>query len=137
MCQKLIEMGPDSDLDEYAIRDSVSRELESACSVEKCFIMRQVGLTLYQAKKEDGMIFVPLTKGSIFTQTIETRRTVIVNEAPKDRDTVNEVRNAFNLVTMKVNNLMMVPVGENQGKKGGAMVIILINKFTLGEEDRP
>ena len=83
------------------------------------------------------MIFVPLTKGSIFTQTIETRRTVIVNEAPKDRDTVNEVRNAFNLVTMKVNNLMMVPVGENQGKKGGAMVIILINKFTLGEEDRP
>ena len=31
----------------------------------------------------------------------------------------------------------MVPFGENTGRRGGALLLILINKFSVGEDDRP
>jgi len=34
----------------------------------------------------------------------------------------------------KLRNLMIVPVGENKDKHGGAILIILLNKFSVGDE---
>ena len=49
---------------------------------------------------------------------------------------MNEVRQVFN-IEKKLQNLMIVPFGENQGRRGGAMVLILFNKFCMGEDDKP
>lgn len=32
---------------------------------------------------------------------------------------------------------MIVPFGENIGKHGGVMIFILMNKFSMGEDDKP
>ena len=88
-------------------------------------------------KKDEDMVFVPWTKGSCFNTAVESRKTHVINEVSKDRDTISEIRTSLGLSTMKINNLILVPVGDNQGKKGGAMVIVLINKFFMGDEDKP
>ena len=49
---------------------------------------------------------------------------------------MNEVRAAFN-ISMKLNNLMIVPFGENQGKHGGVMLLVMMNKFCRGDDDKP
>ena len=66
----------------------------------------------------------------MLTQTIENRKILVVNEACKDRALVNEIRSQFKM-TEKLCNLMMIPLGENQGKYGGAMLLILINNFRM------
>ena len=50
---------------------------------------------------------------------------------------MNEVRQALNMVDQKLQNLMILPFGENQGRRGGVMILILINKFSMGEDDKP
>lgn len=31
---------------------------------------------------------------------------------------------------------MIVPIGENKGKLGGAILLILVNKFSMGDDDK-
>jgi len=88
------------------------RELEALCSVEMCICLRQVGLQLYTGKCKDTMVYVPVRESSIFTQTIESRKNAVINEAPKEREKVQEVRTALGITT-KLTNLMIVPLGEN------------------------
>ena len=38
-------------LDEYEIRESICRELESMCGVEMAILFKQMGMSLYQGKK--------------------------------------------------------------------------------------
>ena len=85
---------------------------------------------------DQTMVYVPVRADSIFTQILETRKVVVINEAAKDRKTINEVRSTFTL-DIKVNNLMIVPLGQNVGKNGGAMLLVLLNKFCFGEDDKP
>ena len=79
------------------------------------------------------MIYIPVKESSVFTQTTNNKKVIIVNEASKDRATVNEVRSWFK-VSSKLQNLMIVPVGENKGKHGGALLVIMLNKFTMQDD---
>ena len=72
------------------------REIEGMCSVENTILLRQVGLHLYQGKKDGQMVYVPVRGSSVFTQCLESRKIVIVNEPPKERDIVTEVRKSLN-----------------------------------------
>ena len=72
----------------------------------------------------------------MFTQTLLNKKPWIVNEAPKDRVTVNEVREWIKM-NEKLRNLMIVPVGENKSKRhGGAILIVLLNKFNMGDDGK-
>lgn len=117
------------------IRESICRDLEQYYNVQNCIIVRQVGLHLYVGKCSGKMVYIPVRESSIFTQTLETRKVMIVNEPAKDRQTIAEVRGALNILG-KLQNLMIVPFGENKGKFGGTMLLILINKYTIGEDDK-
>ena len=68
------------------------------CSVETVILLRQVGMDLYVGRKvgEADMIYVPVNPTSVFTQMVDSRKTIIVNDAAKDRQTMSEVRQAFN-----------------------------------------
>ena len=50
---------------------------------------------------------------------------------------MNEIRQAFNMESQKLQNAMITPFGENQGRRGGTIIIVLLNKFTMGEDDKP
>ena len=76
------------------------------------------------------MIYIPVRDSSVFTQTLQNKKPWIVNDPAKDRATVNEVRDWVK-TNEKMRNLMIIPVGENQGKHGGAIIILLINKFLV------
>ena len=135
ICLKMIDMAADS-LDELEVRDTVGSEVESMCGVESVYIFRQVGLSLFVGRKDGVMVYFPVRESSIFSQAIEKKKPVIVNEVAKDREVVNEVREALNF-KQKVHNLMIVPFGQNVGKQGGALIIILLNKYSMNEEDKP
>ena len=108
------------------------------CSVETVILIKQVGMDLYVGKAPDeSLVYLPVKSSSIFTQLVDGKRSHIINEAAKDRQTMNEVRQAFNMESQKLQNCMIVPFGENTGRRGGAMILILINKFTMGEDDKP
>jgi len=92
-------------------------------------------MQIYSGKKLGQTIYAPVKESSILTQTIAYGKTIVINEPNKDRQSVNEVRNALNMG--KLNNLMIVPFGENDGQRGGAMIFILINKFNASEEGKP
>ena len=104
--------------------------------LQQCIIMRQEGLTLYVGRKSGKMIYIPVKESSVFAQTTTSKKVMIVNEAPKDRNTVNEVRSWFK-VRDKLQNLMIVPVGENKGKHGGALLVIMLNKFVMQDDGNP
>ena len=78
---------------------------------------------------------MPLNGSGILTQVIESKKIFMVNEPAKDRNSVNEVRQALGID--KIHNMMLVPFGENRGKHGGAMLLCLLNKFSMGEEGKP
>jgi len=86
-----------ANLADLEIRESVCSELEALVGLQKCIILRQEGLNLYAGRKAGKMIYIPLKDSSAYTQTIISKKIVVVNEAPKDRSTVNEVRNSLNL----------------------------------------
>jgi len=76
------------------------------------------------------MIYIPVNPSCVLTQTLESRKPLIINDATKDRVKVNEIRSVLRM-SEKLRNLMIVPLGENKGKHGGAMLIIFLNKFTM------
>ena len=78
------------------------------------------------------MIYIPINPSSVLTKTLESGKPIIVNEATKHRATVNEVRNTLK-IREKLRNLMIVPIGENKGKHGGAMLLILVNKYVMDD----
>ena len=117
------------------MREALCAELESLTSLQKCIILKQEGLNLYAGRKSGKMIYIPVKESSVFTQTLQTKKVCIVNDASKDRATVNEVREWIKM-NEKVSNLMIIPVGENQGKHGGAILIILLNKFSFNDSGK-
>lgn len=93
-------------------------------------------MSLYVGRKSGKMIYIPVKESSVFTQTLLNKKPWIVNEAPKDRVTVNEVREWIKM-NEKLRNLMIVPVGENKSKRhGGAILIVLLNKFNMGDDGK-
>jgi len=135
LSQKMFEMVA-ADFVDLDIRETVCVELEALVGLQQCVILRQEGLTLYVGRKGGKMIYIPVKESSVFTQTTISKKVMVVNEASKDRATINEVRNWFS-VTNKLQNLMIVPVGENKGKHGGALLVIMLNKFTTGDDGNP
>ena len=84
------------------------------CSVETVILIKQVGMDLYVGKNgEDQMVYLPVKASSIFTQLVEGKKTHVINEAAKDRQTMNEIRQAFKMESQKLQNCMIVPLGEN------------------------
>ena len=92
-------------------------------------------MQIYSGKKLGQTIFAPVKESSIITQAVTNKKTVVINEPNKDRLSINEVRKTLNMG--KLHNLMLVPFGENEGKRGGAMLLILMNKFCIGDGDKP
>jgi len=92
-------------------------------------------MQIYYGKKLGQTIFAPVKESSIITQTIASKKTYVINEPKKDRQSINEIRETLNMG--KLHNLMLVPFGENEGKRGGAMLLILMNKFCIGDGDKP
>ncbi len=66
---------------------------------------------------------------------MDSKKHLIINEPAKERQTVTEVRTTLG-ITSKLNNLMIVPFGRNQGKSGGALILVLINKYSIGDDDK-
>ena len=63
------------------------------CSVETVILIKQVGMDLYVGKAPDeSLVYLPVKSSSIFTQLVDGKRTHIINEAAKDRQTMNEIR---------------------------------------------
>lgn len=60
-------------------------------------------MDLYVGKTPDEqMIYIPVKASSIFTQLVDSKKTHIINEAAKDRQTMNEVRQALNMENQKL-----------------------------------
>lgn len=75
-----------------------------------------------------------MRESSILTQTIDNKKVYVVNDISKDREVVNHVRETLQL--KKVNNVMMQPFGQNENKMGGAMLLIMLDKFSMSEDGK-
>ena len=133
LCHKLMDLGHDG-LNEFEIRENICRELENMMSVETAMLLRQVGTNLYVGKKDGELVYSEVKDSGILTQLVDNRRIHIVNDVSKDREVVQELRSEFNLG--KLHNIMILPFGQNVGKRGGVLILILLNKFVIGEDDK-
>lgn len=68
------------------------------------------------------------------TQTVENKKVYVVNDISKDREVANHVRETFSL--KKVSNLMIVPFGDNEGKAGGVLLLVLLDKYIMNEDGK-
>ena len=48
---------------------------------------------------------------------------------------ITEVRDVLNFP--KIHNLLIAPYGSNVGKRGGAMLLLLLNKFSMSDDGKP